>query len=165
MTPLFIHFEATRGIEPYLLSLDAETGPNRFTCLVRPPVTVSLPVGMDERELARKGLEPRMVIPWLAQMAKTTKTVVVYDRDRFLRVMDCEIERMGKTAWTRPGIEFIDLNSKAMPLCRLTNTEGAFRAPTLEEATSILAGRPMASLEGIKALHQHQEVKQLCEVA
>nr|WP_321524874.1 hypothetical protein [uncultured Cohaesibacter sp.] len=165
MTPLYVHYQATRGVEPYLLSLEAEVGTNHFSCLVRPSVTVSVPTGMAEQDIIRFGLSPRMVIPWLAQMARTTKTVVLYDRDHFLQVMDCEIKRMGKAAWARPGIEFVDLKSRVAPLCRLETSDGQPRAPSLEEATTILAGLPMATLEGIKALHAHEDVQQLCEVA
>ena len=165
MTPLYVHYQASQGVEPYLLSLEAEVGTNHFSCLVRPSVTVSLPAGLDEHEITRFGLSPRMVIPWLAQMAKTTKTVILYDREHFLRLMDCEIKRMGKIAWVRPGIEFIDLKSRAAPLCRLETKQGEPRAPTLEEATTILAGHPMTTLEGIKALYQHEDIQQLCEVA
>ena len=165
MTPLFVHYQATRGVEPYLLSLEAEVGANHFSCLVRPSVTVSVPEELGEQDITRFGLSPRMVIPWLAQMAKTTKTVILYDRDHFLQVMDCEIRRIGKRAWVRPGIEFVDLKSKLAPLCRLETAAGVPRTPTLEEATTILAGHSMASLEGIKALYQHEDIQQLCEVA
>lgn len=165
MTPLYVHYQATRGVEPYLLSLEAEVGANHFSCLVRPSVTVSVPENMAGQDITRFGLSPRMIIPWLAQMAKTTKTVILYDRDHFLQVMDCEIKRIGKRAWARPGIEFVDLKSKLAPLCRLESKEGVPRAPSLEEATTILAGHSMASLEGIKALYQHEDIQQLCEVA
>ncbi|SNY93967.1 hypothetical protein SAMN04515647_4290 [Cohaesibacter sp. ES.047] len=33
MTPLYVHYQATRGVEPYLLSLEAEVGANHFSCL------------------------------------------------------------------------------------------------------------------------------------
>lgn len=67
---LFVHFEATAGPEPYLLSIEAEAGPNSFKGLVRPPVSVQPPKGVTEQQLSRSGLEPRMVVPWLAKIPK-----------------------------------------------------------------------------------------------
>ncbi|MCT4654267.1 MAG: hypothetical protein N4A65_00495 [Cohaesibacter sp.] len=165
MKPLFTHIQATKGQEPYLLAIDAETGANKFSCLVRPPVTVPDLKGIDTRQLMREGLEPRMVIPWLAQMAKTVKTIITYDADQLLRVMEAELSRLGKSHWARPGIEFIGLSDKATSLCALpTGDETQFRTPSLEEATAQLCGLPMDNLMGIKALHQHKEIKEILEL-
>lgn len=160
---LFVHYEATRGAEPYLLKLEAQAGPNRFEALVRPAVTVQPPKGITEQQLARHGLDVRMVIPWLAQVAKTTKTVVVYDASHFLTVMDCETERLGKV-WNRPGIEIIDLASKAKPIAKL-RTENGLKKPTFEEACMMILNQNANSLASVKDLFQHEEIRELLEVA
>lgn len=160
---LFVHYEATRGAEPYLLKLEAQAGLNRFECIVRPPVTVQPPKGIDERKLTREGLEPRMVIPWIAQIAKTSKTVVVYDADHFQAVMDCELQRLGKLDWHRPGIEIIDLASKAKPIARIANDEG-FKTPTFEEACMMILNQNANGLESVKALYEQNDVNQLVEL-
>lgn len=161
---LLVHYEATRGAEPYLLKLEAQAGLNRFECLVRPPVTVQPPKGIDERRLAREGLEARMVIPWIAQIAKTSKTVVVYDAEHFQAVMDCELQRLGKLEWHRPGIEIVDLRSKAKPIAKMM-TEQGLKTPTFEEACMMILNQNANGLESVKALYEHDEIKLLLEVA
>lgn len=158
MTPLFVQIQTTAGPEPYLLQMEAEALGNEFKCLLRPPVSVQPPKGITERDLNTRGLEARMVIPWLAQMAKTIRTVVTYDADQLLKVIESELHRLGRGQWARPGIEFISLKDKAG--CIQNVPEGS----SLEESTAILCGLPMDNLKGIKALHEHKEIKELLEM-
>jgi hypothetical protein len=157
-SPLFVHFQTSGGPEPYLLHIEADAWGNKFECLLRPPVTVQPPKGFTERDMNTRGLESRMVVPWLAQMAKTVRTVVTYDADRLLQVMETEISRLGRGAWSRPGIQFISLKDKAA--CMKEVPEGA----DLSIATASIYGAPQDNLQGIKALHEHEEIKTLLEL-
>ena len=162
---LYVHFEATGGQDPYLTYLEFEIGSMRLTgACIRHDVSLPSPRGHTEQEVARNGVDIGGVIPWLVWASKNTRTVVVYDRDLFLRTMEAEAFRIGKGSFIRPAVEYVDLRSKAKTLCRLDGENNDFRLPSLDEASMLLLHENPNGLDTIKALWVHKEIKQLAEM-
>ena len=117
---------------------------------IRHDVSLPAPRGHTEQEAARNGFDIGKVIPWLVWASKNARTVVVYDRDLFLRTMEAEAFRIGKGPFIRPAVEYVDLMGKAKLICKFKDAQGELRNPTLAEATTYLKGKPMTSVDGVK---------------
>ena len=111
---------------------------------------------------AKLGVREVAPLPLLTDFVDAATTVLCHDAaetDHAMRV--CRRTRPNGAAWLTGRHVIIDTAADAALLMGL---EGG-KLPDLDDATRWLLGRPVAGLEGVLALYQHDSVQQLRRAA